>query len=97
MGGGGLFTCPYALKVQACPPRDQRPATVSSVSGRLKVWAQWAFARGPNKHRGPTRIVNRCHKIPSALSCPGAHSATNTALRGGTLFEQGILYLHRGR
>ena len=33
-GGAGLFTCPYPLKVQACPPRDQRLATRSRVSGR---------------------------------------------------------------
>ena len=24
--GGELLTCPYPLKVQACPPQDQRPA-----------------------------------------------------------------------
>ena len=34
-GGGGLFTCPYPLKVQARPPRDQRLATQSRVSGQL--------------------------------------------------------------
>ena len=36
-GGGGsaeLFTCPYPLKVQARPPRNQRLATQSRVSGR---------------------------------------------------------------
>ena len=35
-GGGGaeLFTCPYPLKVQACPPQDQRLATQSWVLGR---------------------------------------------------------------
>ena len=37
-GGGGverkLFTCPYPLKVQACPPHDQRPAFRSRVSGQ---------------------------------------------------------------
>ena len=38
MGGGGggnwakPFYCPYPLKVQACPPRDQRLATQSRVS-----------------------------------------------------------------
>ena len=35
-GGGGeeeLFTCPYPLKVQACPSRDQRPALRSRVTG----------------------------------------------------------------
>ena len=35
-GGGGegrvLFTCPYALKVQACPLQDQRPALWSRGS-----------------------------------------------------------------
>ena len=31
--GWGLFTCPYPLKVQACPPRDQRPALQSRDSG----------------------------------------------------------------
>ena len=35
MGGGrGLLTCLYPLKVQACPPRDQRLATQSKISGR---------------------------------------------------------------
>ena len=29
-----LFTCPYPLKVQACPPRDKRLATWSRVLGR---------------------------------------------------------------
>ena len=36
-GGGGraeLFTCPYPLKVQARPLRDQRLATQSRVSWR---------------------------------------------------------------
>ena len=32
--GEELFTCPYPLKVQACPPRDQRPALQSRVSGQ---------------------------------------------------------------
>ena len=32
--GGGLFTFPYPLKVPACPPRDQRPALRSRVSGQ---------------------------------------------------------------
>ena len=29
-----LFTCSYPLKVQACPPWDQRPALRSRVSGQ---------------------------------------------------------------
>ena len=44
VGGGGerwgerggetnLLTCSYPLKVQACPPRDQKPALRSRVSG----------------------------------------------------------------
>ena len=33
-GGGGLLTCPYLLKVQARPPRDQRLAIQSRVSGQ---------------------------------------------------------------
>ena len=35
-GGGGaeLFPCPYQPKVQARPPRDQRPALPSRVSGQ---------------------------------------------------------------
>ena len=33
-GGGGLLTCPYSLKVQACPPWDQRPATSLRFQGR---------------------------------------------------------------
>ena len=37
-GGGGegaeLFPCPYPPKVRARPPRDQRPATQSRVSGQ---------------------------------------------------------------
>ena len=32
-GGGELFTCPYPLKVQARPPRDQRLAIQSKVFG----------------------------------------------------------------
>ena len=36
--GRELLTCPYPLKVQACPPRDQRPAAQSRVSGqRIKI------------------------------------------------------------
>ena len=31
---GELFTCPYPLKVQARPPRDQTPAIRSRVSGQ---------------------------------------------------------------
>ena len=35
MGSGAkLFTCPYPLKVQTRPPRDQRRATQSRVSER---------------------------------------------------------------
>ena len=30
--GGELFTCPYPVKVQACPRRDYRPAIRSKVS-----------------------------------------------------------------
>ena len=33
-GEGGILTCPYPLKVQACPPRDQRPALRSRVLGQ---------------------------------------------------------------
>ena len=33
-GGGRVFTCPYLLKVQTCPPRDQRLDTQSRVSGQ---------------------------------------------------------------
>ena len=32
--GGGLLLCPYSLKFQACPPRYQRPALQSRVSGQ---------------------------------------------------------------
>ena len=35
---------------------------------------------GANKYRSPTSIVNSCHKSPSALPCPGAHTAIKTAL-----------------
>ena len=38
-GGGGagqLFKCSYSLKVQERPPRDQRLATQSRVSGERK-------------------------------------------------------------
>ena len=31
-GGGGIFTDPYPLKIQASPPRDQRQALRSRVS-----------------------------------------------------------------
>ena len=40
-GGGGSkrFTCPYPLKVQACPPLDERLATQSRVPGReVHTW-----------------------------------------------------------
>ena len=46
-GGGGraeLFTCPYPMKVQAPPPRDQRLATQYRVSGREVVAV---FGSGP--------------------------------------------------
>ena len=37
-GGGGrgaeLFKCPYPPKVQARPPRDQKPTIRSKVSGQ---------------------------------------------------------------
>ena len=36
-GGGGVFTCPYPLKVQARPPQDQRLAFRSRVSGQEEV------------------------------------------------------------
>ena len=47
-GGGGrreLLTCPYPLKVQACPPRDQRPALRSRVSGQREEdeWGNLKF------------------------------------------------------
>ena len=32
--GGELTTCPYPLNVEACPPRDQRPALQASISGQ---------------------------------------------------------------
>ena len=31
--GGEVLICPYSLKVQVCPLRDQRPAVRSRVSG----------------------------------------------------------------
>ena len=36
LGGGEaeLLTCPYSLKIQAHPPRDQRLSTQFRVSGR---------------------------------------------------------------
>ena len=54
------------------------------------------LTHGPNGHlfRGPTSIgphkhffipVNNCHKSPSVLPCPGAHSAIKTALILGRL------------
>ena len=36
-GGGELFTCPYPLKIQACPPQDQRPALCLGSRGRRRV------------------------------------------------------------
>ena len=33
-GGGELFACPYPLKFQAHPPRDQTPPLRSRVSGQ---------------------------------------------------------------
>ena len=47
-GGGGrreLLSCPYPLKVQACPPRDQRPALRSRVSGQREEdeWGNLKF------------------------------------------------------
>ena len=33
-GRGELLTCPYTLKIQACPPQDRRPDTQSKVSGQ---------------------------------------------------------------
>ena len=33
-GGGKLFTCPYPLKIQACPPQDNRHGTRSKVLGK---------------------------------------------------------------
>ena len=34
MWGGRTIECPYPLKVQACPPRDQRPGLRSRDSGQ---------------------------------------------------------------
>ena len=39
--GGGLFSCPYPLKVQACPPREQIPVLRSRASGQ-----ECLFGRG---------------------------------------------------
>ena len=36
-GGGGTITCPCPLKVQACPPLNQRPTLRSRVSGQDEV------------------------------------------------------------
>ena len=35
-----IWTCPYSLKVQACPPRDHRPAILSKVLGQ-KITQCW--------------------------------------------------------
>ena len=45
--GEGLLTWPYPLKVQACPPRDQRRALRSKVSGQIAQWvAVWGWGVG---------------------------------------------------
>ena len=41
-GGGELLTRPYPLKVQAYPPRYQRPALPSRVSGQHD-WSRRAW------------------------------------------------------
>ena len=48
LGGGGraeLLTCPCPLKVQACPPRDEKQALGPRVSGRKKEdeWGNLEF------------------------------------------------------
>ena len=65
-----------------------------NTQGRLNAWAQWALARGPNKHRAPQEL----HKSPSALPCPGAHCAIETALitslaEGNGLFTRLVISL----
>ena len=51
-GGGGvdLFTCPYPLKIRARPPRDQRLALRSGVSGQEepRSYIEKLFIGGPN-------------------------------------------------
>ena len=44
VGVGRTITCPYPLKVQTCPPRDQRPALGSRVSGKgFKLTVYWSL------------------------------------------------------
>ena len=53
-GGGGLLTSPYPLKVQACPPRVQRPALRSRVLGQEKKdeWGNLEGLNSENKGEG---------------------------------------------
>ena len=47
-GRAELFTCPYPLEVQARPPRDQRLATPSRISGRIHYSLNVpCYTRGP--------------------------------------------------
>ena len=75
-GGGGreLLTCPYPLKVQACPPRDQRPALLSGVSGREDAILCVCVGGG-----GGRRIIN----IPISTTRPKTGSLVWGLRAGG--------------
>ena len=69
LGGGwegGLLICPYPLKVQACPPRDQRP---SRVSGQRVVIRGWGEGEGELLICPYPLKVQACHSTrPSRVS-----------------------------
>ena len=44
-GDINIFTCPYPLKVEACPPQDHRPATWTKVSGPEGVYLMMYHVR----------------------------------------------------
>ena len=61
-GGGELLTCPYPLKVQVRPPRDQRLAIRSKVSGQGNSQAtSSSLIFTDPKHTGTLKFIDKQH------------------------------------
>ena len=92
----GCFFC-YTARFYPIPTVGTQELQMYLVLIRLRVFfthpGRAVLTHGPNghlpgeanKHRGPTSIVNSCHKSRSALPCPGGHSAIETALHPGSI------------
>ena len=62
--GCELLICPYPLKVQACPPQDQKPALQSRVLGQEEERMRGAisnFEKGLKVHKYCNFWVDPCY------------------------------------